>query len=66
MECLPARGACAATLLGPFGEFFRSMELGRTAEEAGAGLEPGWQNLEKVRGAPLPRAGLRAAGLSRS
>jgi hypothetical protein len=29
VECQPARGAGAATLLGAFGEFFRRMELGR-------------------------------------
>jgi hypothetical protein len=36
VECQPARGAGAATLLGSFGEFFRRMEFGR---ESGSGCK---------------------------
>jgi hypothetical protein len=50
VECLPARGSMAATLLGPFGEFFRGMELGETTVEEGAGVSAASQNLEKVSG----------------
>ena len=33
VECQPAKGMGAATLLGSFGEFFREMEFGRESAE---------------------------------